>query len=130
MFLVERIVDRVGERLMTKPELISIRSGAPLTAHALNVGARINTIGFEGEALSTVPLAIRVGNTGVAVLFRYGIVVLIGVSPHDESCLLERLTPRIWGKIDPFEEETAIIVVEREGEDQVQVQGPIQLRDF
>ena len=105
---------------MTKPELISIKPGARLTAHAINVGTRINTVGFDGEALSAVPLAVRVGHTGVAVLFRYGVVVLIGVSPNDESGFLKKLTPRIGGKIEPFEEETAIIVVERESEDQVQ----------
>ena len=54
---------------MTKPESIFRRLGTRVTAHALHVGDRINTMGFEGEALSAVPLAIRVGKTGVAVLF-------------------------------------------------------------
>jgi required for meiotic nuclear division protein 1 len=38
-----------------------------VTAHALHVGDRINTTGFEGEALSAVPLAIRIGQDGIAV---------------------------------------------------------------
>jgi hypothetical protein len=62
---------RDGASVMTKPELISTVMGTRVTAHALHVGDRINTIGFEGEALSAVPLAIRVGKTGIAVLFRY-----------------------------------------------------------
>ena len=45
-----------GDGVMTKPELISAEMGTRVTAHALHVGDRINTIGFEGEALSAVPL--------------------------------------------------------------------------
>ena len=115
---------------MTKPEVIFAEPGTPVTAHALHIGDRINTMGFEGEALSAVPLAIRVGKTGIAVLFRYGVTVLIGTSPQDESAFLEKLTPRIDGKLERFEEETAIIAFTRETEDQVQAGGPIQLRDM
>jgi uncharacterized Rmd1/YagE family protein len=112
---------------MTKPEFISAEMGTRVTAHALNVGDRINTMGFEGEALSSVPLAIRVGKTGIAVLFRYGVAVLMGLSSEDEAGFLERLTPRIGGKFARFEEETAIVELANEAEDQVQAGGPIRL---
>jgi required for meiotic nuclear division protein 1 len=115
---------------MTKPELISAEMGTRITAHALHVGDRINTIGFEGEALSAVPLAIRVSKAGIAVLFRYGVAVLIGLSPEDEIGFLERLKPRIGGKLAHVEEETAIVALASEAEDQVQAGGPIQLRDM
>ena len=115
---------------MTKPELISAKMGTRITAHALHVGDRINTIGFEGEALSAVPLAIRVSKAGIAVLFRYGVAVLIGLSPEDEIGFLERLKPRIGGKLTRFEEETATVALASEAEDQVQAGGPIQLRDM
>jgi uncharacterized Rmd1/YagE family protein len=119
-----------GDGVMTKPEFISAELGTRVTAHALHVGDRINTMGFEGEALSAVPLAIRVGKTGVAVLFRYGVAVLIGLSPQDESGFLAKLTPRIGGKLERVEEEAAIVAVTGEIEDQVQAGGPIQLRDM
>lgn len=115
---------------MTKPEFISAEMGTRVTAHALHVGDRINTMGFEGEALSAVPLAIRVAKTGIAVLFRYGVAVLIGLSPEGESGFLEKLTPRIGGKLARFEEETAVVALDSENEDQVQAGGPIQLRDM
>jgi uncharacterized Rmd1/YagE family protein len=99
-------------------------------AHAIQVGDRINTIGFEGEALSAVPLAIRAGASGVAVLFRYGVAVLIDLSPQDESDFLEKLKPRIGGKLDHSEDETAIVMLGGETEDQVPSGGPIQLRDM
>lgn len=113
---------------MTRPEFISAEMGTRVTAHALHVGDRINTMGFESEALSAVPLAIRVGKAGIAVLFRYGVAVLIGLSPADETGFLEKLKPRIGGKLARFEEETAIVALA--GEDQVQAGGPIQLRDM
>ncbi len=116
---------------MTKPDfVISAEIGTRVAAHALHVGDRINTMGFEGEALSAVPLAVRAGKAGIAVLFRYGVAVLIGLSPEDESGFLEKLTPRIGGKLARFEEETAIVALASETEDQVQAGGPIQLRDM
>jgi required for meiotic nuclear division protein 1 len=115
---------------MTKPEFISAEMGTRVTAHALHVGDRINTMGFEGEALSAVPLAIKVGKAGIAVLFRYGVAVLIGLSREDETGFLAKLTPRIGGKLARFEEETAIIERANDAEDQVQAGGPIQLREM
>ena len=115
---------------MTKPEPVAIDMGTRLTAHALHVGDRINTMGFEGEALSAVPLALRVGKTGIAVLFRYGVAVLIDLSAEDERAFLEKLTPRIGGQFARFEEETAIVTLSDEKEDQVQAGGPVQLRDM
>src|SRR6266481_4629494 len=115
---------------MTKPELISAEMGTRVAAHALHVGDRINTIGFEGEALSAVPLAIRVGKTGIAVLFRYGVAVLIGLSPEAEIGFLEKLKPRIGGKLARVEEETAIVAVASESEDQFQAGIPTQMREM
>jgi uncharacterized Rmd1/YagE family protein len=115
---------------MTKPEFISAEIGTRVTAHALHLGDRINTMGFENEALSAVPLAVRVGKAGIAVLFRYGVAVLIGLSPEDETGFLERLKPRVGGKLERFEEETAVVALAGGTEDQVQAGGPIQLRDM
>ena len=82
---------------MTKLEFISAELGTRVTAHALQVGDRINTMGFEGEALSAVPRAIWVGKTGVAVLFRYGVAVLIGLSPRRRKRLLGKAdAPDRW----------------------------------
>jgi uncharacterized Rmd1/YagE family protein len=116
--------------MMTKSASHSAELGPRVSAHAVHVGDRINTMGFEGEALSAVPLAIRVGGTGIAVLFRYGVAVLIGLSPENETALLQRLSPRIEGKLNRAEEETAIVALAAETEDQVPAGGPIQLRDM
>ncbi len=115
---------------MTKPEFISAEKGTRVTAHALHVGDRINTIGFEAEAVSSIPLAIRAGKAGVAVMFRYGVAVLIGLVPEEESDFLEALKPRIDGKLARLEEEAASLAFAGETEDQVPSGGPIQLRDM
>ena len=82
----------------------AFRSQPPLarvTAHALNLGDRINTSGFEKDALSAVPLALRVGQDGIAVLFRYGVVVFLNMSAEEEAAFLERLGSRIGGRPVP-----------------------------
>jgi uncharacterized Rmd1/YagE family protein len=99
-----------------------------VTAHAILLGDRINTSGVEGETLSTSPLAIRIDNEGIAVLFRYGVVVLIGLSQQQEQELLEKLSARVSGRLDRYEEETAVIKLAEEDEDQVPAGGPILVR--
>jgi required for meiotic nuclear division protein 1 len=101
-----------------------------LTAHALQIGDRINTAGFEGEVLSSAPLAVKVGANGLAVLFRYGVVVFIGLSIEEETEFLERLRPRAYGRITPPEDEWAKIQVAKEGEETIPVGGPILVREF
>jgi required for meiotic nuclear division protein 1 len=99
-----------------------------VTAHAILLGDRINTSGVEGETLSTSPLAIRIDNEGIAVLFRYGVVVLIGLLQQQEQELLEKLSARVSGRLDRYEEETAVIKLAEEDEDQVPAGGPILVR--
>jgi required for meiotic nuclear division protein 1 len=101
-----------------------------LTAHALQIGDRINTAGFEGEVLSSAPLAVKVGTNGLAVLFRYGVVVFIGLSTEQEAEFLERLRPRTYGWITPPEDEWAKIQVAKEAEEPIPVGGPILVREF
>ncbi len=101
-----------------------------LTAHALLIGDRINTAGFEGQVLSSTPLALRVGSSGMAVVFRYGVVVFIGLTADEEAEFLERLQPRTFGKITPHEEEWAKIQIAKEAEEPIPVGGPILVREF
>src|SRR5258708_27158581 len=101
-----------------------------MTAHALLIGDRINTAGFEGQVLSSAPLAVRVGSDGLPVLFRYGVAVLIGLSAEEEAEFLERVRGRTYGKITPPEEEWAKIQDAKEAEQPIPVGGPILFREF
>jgi uncharacterized Rmd1/YagE family protein len=101
-----------------------------ISAHALQIGDRINTAGFEGTVLSTTPLAVRVGVNGLAVVFRYGVVVLLGLSADEETEFLERLHQRTFGKITPYEEEWAKVQVARESEEPIPAGGPIPVKEM
>jgi required for meiotic nuclear division protein 1 len=110
---------------MTNPE-----SALQITAHALQIGDRINTAGFEGEVLSSTPLAVRVGEGGLAVVFRYGVVVFLGLSAEEEKDFLERLSTRCFGKLTPHEEEWAKVQVAKEAEEPIPAGGPILVREM
>jgi required for meiotic nuclear division protein 1 len=101
-----------------------------VTAHALQIGDRINTAGFEGQLLSNAPLSLRVGSRGLAVVFRYGVVVFVGLTADEEAEFLERLQSRTFGKISPYEDEWAKIQVAKEGDEPIPVGGPILVREL
>lgn len=107
---------------------IFVPTGDRITAHAFHVGDRINTSGFEGEAWSSAPLAIRAGENGVAVMFRYGVAVLIGMSATEESEFVTSLAPRISGRLPRPEEEVVSIERSAETEDQIPAGGPIHIK--
>jgi len=99
------------------------------TARALLVGDRLDTSGLErSDVLSTNPLSFRAGANGVATLFRYGVVVLIGLTPVEEDDILRGLAPRIRGALARPEEESAVIELSAEREDQIPAGGPIYVK--
>jgi hypothetical protein len=102
----------------------------PLAIKALLLGDRLDTSGLERkDAISATPFAFRVGQNGFAALFRYGAVVLFGLTAAEEATLLNSLLPRITGKLTVHEEETAQVTLHHEDqEDQAPPGGPIHLR--
>jgi uncharacterized Rmd1/YagE family protein len=109
---------------------MSEQASTQISAHALQIGDRINTAGFEGEILSSTPLAVRIGASGLAVVFRYGVAVFLGLTADQEAEFLERLIPRTFGRITTREEEWARIEVAKEAEGPIPVGGPIPVREI
>jgi uncharacterized Rmd1/YagE family protein len=109
---------------------MSDQASSRISAHALQIGDRINTAGFEGEILSNTPLAVSIGQTGLAVVFRYGVVVFLGLTADQEAEFLGRLIPRTFGRISPHEEEWAKVQVAKEAEEPIPVGGPILVREM
>ena len=66
-----------------------------LKARAILLGDRLDLKSFKlADCLATTPLTLEVyGDRGVAVLFRYGVVVLFGVPAQDESGFIDTLKP-------------------------------------
>src|SRR3974390_1125331 len=80
--------------------------------HALLLGARLDTSGLErADVLSTTPLAFRAGHDGVVTVFRYGVVVLFGMSLLEEDEVLRALAGRIISPVKKREDEMASIEI-------------------
>jgi uncharacterized Rmd1/YagE family protein len=113
---------------MTEPQTIS----PPLRyiARALLLGDRIDLAGLERtDAISTSPLAFHVGQTGRVALYRYGVAVMVGLTPLEEEDVLARLKDRIVGARLRKEDEAATLLI-GEAEDRISPGGQISLRDL
>jgi uncharacterized Rmd1/YagE family protein len=96
---------------------------------ALLLSDRIETANLERDGVvSTVPLTYRSGKDGLVTVFRYGVVVLIGLVPAEEDEVLESLSARLIRPVVPREEEIAHIVIVPEKDDQILPGGPITLK--
>ena len=105
--------------------------GQTLTVRALLVGDRLNPIGLESQDMvSTTPVAFRIHTSGLVVLFRYGVVVMIGLPPHEQAAFLATLKPRIVSEFPQYEEEVAQIQLCDDSGETVQPGGPICLKSF
>jgi uncharacterized Rmd1/YagE family protein len=102
-----------------------------LTARALLLGERIDTAGLErSDVISTTPLAFRIGAEGYAVLFRFGVAVLVGLSPVEEDEVVRGLAARINGPFARIEDEVAVIEVAPDREEHIAPGGPIMVREL
>src|SRR6266478_122834 len=101
------------------------------TARALLLGERIDTAGLErSDVISTSPLAFKVVASGFAVLFRYGGIVLVGLSPIEEDEVLRGIRPRVIGPAAKIADEAATIEIAPERDDQVEMGGTISVKDL
>src|ERR1700690_3266734 len=102
-----------------------------LTARALIVGERIDTAGLERpDMISSLPLAFRVGERGMAALFRFGVAVMVGLSPLEEEDLLAKLRSRVSGFRALGDDETAVLEIAPDGDEQKSSSGPIQIKNL
>ncbi|HKT20351.1 MAG TPA: RMD1 family protein [Stellaceae bacterium] len=103
----------------------------PLIFRALLLGERIDANRFETQdALGRTPLTIGLREGGVAVIFRYGVVVLVNIPPEHEKMLVERLTPLVIDPFVPRESDDLRVSVRPEAEDQVGVDGSTAVREI
>jgi uncharacterized Rmd1/YagE family protein len=102
-----------------------------LTARALIVGERIDTAGLERpDMISSLPLAFRVGERGMAALFRFGVAVMVGLSPLEEEDLLAKLRSRVSGARALGDDEIAVLEISPDGDEQKSSSGPIQIKNL
>ncbi len=102
---------------------------SPRRARALLLGDRINTAGIDpAQVVSSAPLTYRCGADGFVTLFRYGVAVLVGLTPAQEEEMLRDLRPRVSRPVATPEEETAFVEIDPAKEDQILPGGPITLK--
>lgn len=73
--------------------MLKLNNRQDLIARALLLGDRLDLKSFKiADCLATTPLTLEVDNEGgIAVLFRYGVVVLFGVPLPDESKFINKI---------------------------------------
>jgi uncharacterized Rmd1/YagE family protein len=100
-----------------------------ITVRAILLGDRIETGGLErSDLISTMPLAFRAGDNGIVALFRYGVAVLLGMTPLEEDEVIRRLDGRIVSPTKQREEETVQIEVAPEKDEQLTPSGVIVVK--
>ena len=101
-----------------------------IPVRALLVGERLDMRALERNAsLGTASLTLDIRDGGIAVLFRYGAVVLFG-SPSDATEeFVAALTPSIVGAFPLPEREESRLVIRPDSDQHVDASGNIILRD-
>ena len=103
----------------------------PISVRAILLGERFATQRLERQdALARLPLAIGVREGGLAIGFRYGVIVLMNVRPEAETALIERLSPLVSDPFEPRESDDARIAVRAETDDQIDVNGMILIKEL
>ena len=103
---------------------------AVLAARTYLLGERLDTRGLERkDSLATAPLTLRLADNGVAVLFRYGVVVLFDALPETEAELMERLAPVIIDPSATRESDEVKIQISATAQEPVDQSGTIFLRE-
>ena len=99
------------------------------TARALLLGDRIDTSGLErSDLVSTAPIAFNVGRSGFAVLYKFGVAVLFGLSPLEEDEILALLGARVTGPRG--DDETLMLEVAPENDDKALANGRLAVKDI
>lgn len=101
-----------------------------LRMRALFVGQRLELRAFEqGQRVALTPLVVTAGAAGYAILFRYGVAVVVGLSTMEEVNFTEDLKRFIIEPFDKIESEEIDVVRDDGGFEGIQ-QATIHLREF
>ncbi|WP_455205899.1 RMD1 family protein [Kaarinaea lacus] len=99
-----------------------------IPVRALFIGQRLELKVLEkGKRLASTPLVVTVGADGCAVLFRYGVAVLFGLTSVEEAAFLESIKPFIITPHVGYESEDINIVVSSEQNEDI-VAGELFLK--
>jgi required for meiotic nuclear division protein 1 len=109
------------------PAIAAVADTVPV--RALLLGERIDTRLERNGSLGTAPLTLNLAGGGVAVLFRYGAVVLFGPESPALDDFVKGLASSVVGAFAVPEQDEARLVVRPDSEQFVDPSGNIILRD-
>ncbi|KAB2888384.1 MAG: RMD1 family protein [Desulfobulbaceae bacterium] len=90
------------------------------TGRALFAGNRLDLQSFRNtQRLAASPLTISAGANGVAVLFRFGVVVMFGLNAVEEAAFLSGITASIVEPFDELEAEEVTIAIDSSRDEHV-----------
>ncbi len=111
--------------LPASPPAIKVR------ARALLLGDRIATAGLErSDMFSATPLAFLAGANGFVALYRFGVAVMIGLSPLEEDEVLSQIKLRLTGPHKHIDDETAVLEISPEFDNKILPGGNLAMKDF
>jgi uncharacterized Rmd1/YagE family protein len=88
-----------------------LRGGEPITVRAFNLGERLHLRGLYETPLEYSPLVQPAGERGLAMLFRYGVVVVFNLNEAEQKVYLKELKERVDKPYRRHETEDTRVVV-------------------
>jgi uncharacterized Rmd1/YagE family protein len=131
--MAQELPDRVG--VAAVPGRSAAAEAPPSTAEivpicALLPGERLDTRGLERNApRGTAPLTLDIPGGGVAVVFRYGAIVLFGRATGEMDEFIAGLMPSVGGRFSMPEREEARLSIRPDSDQHVDPSGNIIVRD-
>jgi uncharacterized Rmd1/YagE family protein len=112
-------------------EPLELLAQEKLNAIAWCVGGRIDVRALERtEPLAASPLTLRVGRSGLAIVFRYGVVVLFELDSLDQARFLDHIRPWVTGPFEAPQSDAAEIRVDKGQPARVDADGAIVLGEL
>jgi uncharacterized Rmd1/YagE family protein len=103
---------------MSNPGLFPEKT--PVRMRALFLGERIDLRNLESNRLlPALPVVINAGERGYAVLFRYGVAVIVNLTPVEEISFVNHLNPLVKDPYSQPEVEEAAFSIDPAGEERV-----------
>jgi uncharacterized Rmd1/YagE family protein len=112
-------------------ETLDLFARQRLGAVAWCIGERIDARALERTGpLARSPLVLRAGGAGLAVVFRYGVVVLFELEPLEQTRFVEQIRPWVTGAFEAPQTDAAEIRVEKGKPTHVDADGAIVLGEL
>lgn len=88
------------------------REGSDIVAEAVYLARRIDTRQLEAHRLASTPLVVEAGREGVCVLFRYGVVVFVHVTPVEQAAFRAEIDPLLKERFEEPERDRLLLAIE------------------